>query len=124
MKELSIELTGAPGFRCGDEIRGTVSWVFTKRPKAVFIRLFWRTSGKGSRDMGIDQEFCYEMPELTGTREFSFISPTAPYSFSGRLISILWAIEAGTTGKEEPALIEIEISPTGKEILLENQGSQ
>ncbi len=122
MKELEIKLTEGNSFRCGDEIKGVVSWALKKRPDTVFIRLFWYTSGKGTRDIGIEKEIKYDMPKTNETKEFRFKAPASPYSFSGRLISIIWAIEASTTrGKVDPALIELEISPTGKEILLDHK---
>ncbi len=119
MSKLEIRLTEAGSFRSGDEIKGSVSWDFENSPESIFVRLFWYTSGKGSRDVGIEKEIKFDRPDPRETRSFSFKAPSSPYSFSGRLISIIWAIEALAPDTGDTSLIEFEISPTGREISLD-----
>ena len=54
----------------------------------------------------------------TGNRPFRFQLPDAPYSFSGKLISLIWAIEAVAEGIKEAARYEFVLAPEGREIEL------
>ena len=57
------------------------------------MRLFWYTRGKGTEDVGLVDTVAFPNPQTTDQRTFRFALPEAPYSFSGKLISIIWAIE-------------------------------
>jgi hypothetical protein len=56
---------------------------------------------------------------LTGRGGFRFKLPDSPYSFSGKLVSLAWAIEAVAQPGERSARAEIVIAPGGKEVRLE-----
>ena len=60
----------------------------------------------------------FDNPGSLGQRDFTFVLPPAPFSFSGKLISIIWAIEATAYPSEQTAIQEITVSPTGKELIL------
>ena len=122
MKKIEINLNDMAQFRCGDEIRGTVSWNLESKPERIFVRLFWYTSGKGTMDVGIKDEFVIENPGFSNIQNFNFKAPSSPYSFSGRLISIIWAVEALTSDKKHTESVQLEISPTGREIVLGPNG--
>ena len=121
MSKLTLNLNGKQNYRCGEEIKGSISWDLENSFETIVIRLFWYTSGKGTRDIGIEKEIIVESQNLSDTRAFNFIAPSSVYSFSGRLISIVWAIEAIVSDNGETALEHIEISPTGNEIVIEQK---
>lgn len=108
----------ADGYRQGDEIAGTVRWELEEVPKSVELQLFWFTSGKGTEDIQIADTIYLENPLMQEERDFSFICPEGPYSFSGSLISLQWAIEAIVEPSEETSRKVIVISHTGNEVEL------
>jgi hypothetical protein len=113
---------GVTAFRPGDEVAGTVRWRLDQPPRSLDLRLFWYTQGKGDQDVGVVENLPFAEPGLEGSRSFRFRLPAGPFSFSGKLISLLWAIEAvaETTGTQAERC-EIIVSPTGREILLPPQ---
>ena len=124
MSWLRIETRdGVTAFRPGDEVEGTVRWRLDQPPRSLELRLFWYTQGKGDQDVGVVENLPLAEPGLEGSRSFLFHLPAGPFSFSGKLISLLWAIEAvSETGAGTQAeRCEIIVSPTGREILLQPQ---
>ena len=105
-------------FRPGEEVSGAVGWTLDKQPKSAEVRLFWYTAGKGTRDVGVVATRKLEAPKPNDERAFSFKLPEAPYSFSGSLISLIWAIELVVEPGGLSERVEITVSPTGEEILL------
>lgn len=79
-------------------------------------RLFWYTRGKGTQDVVVVQEETFPAPGAQDERKFSFRLPAGPYSFSGRLISLLWAVEVVVQPGDESGRTEFTVSPTGDEI--------
>jgi hypothetical protein len=102
----------------GERISGVLNWNLTKPPVMIDIDLLWYTEGKGDRDSGVVDKKTINDPPMTGSEEFSFIAPEAPYSFSGRLISLIWAVEATTKKGKESHSVNITISHSGEEVLL------
>ena len=105
----------------GDTIRGKVSWQTTtgEAPAgAVELRLFYYTSGKGTRDVAIVDSIAFDLPAASDQRDFEFKLPEGPYSFSGKLVSLIWGLElqVGDGGAVEG--IDLTVSPTGEEINL------
>jgi hypothetical protein len=109
---------GYTAFRPGDVVEGTVSWQLEPGPKEIEARLFWYTRGKGDQDVGIVETLPYADPAPADRRPFRFRLPRGPFSFSGKLISLAWAIEAVAQPGEEAGRVEITVSPTGDEIRL------
>lgn len=102
-------------FGAGEEISGEVSWSRSSAPREVAVRLFWFTRGKGDRDSETVLEHVVESPLAEDQRSFFFIAPSAPPSFSGKLISLLWAVELVIDGKGE-SVSELVIGPNGLEV--------
>jgi hypothetical protein len=116
---VTIETTdGRRAFRPGDRIEGTASWYLERQPGSVELRLFWYTQGKGTQDVEIVQTVPFESPGAVDSRAFSVELPVAPYSFSGKLISLIWALEVVAEPGGETGRLELTVSPTGVEILL------
>ena len=111
---------GQTSFEPGEEIRGTATWDLAEPPERLEVRLFWYTEGKGDRDVGIVETERLDATSTAGEREFTFSGPEAPLSFSGALISLIWAVEVVALPGEEAGRQLIVISHSGEEIRLES----
>ncbi len=103
-------------FRPGEKLEGAVIWELEKAPEMAELRLVWSTRGKGSEDSELVSAVTFDTPQAGDTRDFSIVLPTAPYSFSGRLISLIWALEL-VLGKEFERT-EIVVAPEAREVEL------
>jgi hypothetical protein len=118
MNNLEIQIEeNKENFKPGEEIRGSVLWSFDNAPAPLELSLFWCTQGKGTQDAGVVETIAVENAGASGQKEFKFIAPAGPYSFSGKLISIIWAIELATTKGSDSLRKEITISPSGQKII-------
>lgn len=107
-----------PCFFPRENIFGEASWSIAKEPRRAEIRLFWYTKGKGDKDVQIVDKIELENIEKYDKKTFSFTLPDSPYSFSGKLISLIWAIEIVFFPTKESEILEFTMSSTGKEIAL------
>ncbi len=92
-------------------------WSLPSAPKSLEIRLFWFTRGKGTEDVGVVATERVPGAGGNGEHRVRFTLPDAPYSFSGSLISLIWAVEL--VADETAARWEFVLAPEGREILLE-----
>jgi len=106
-------------FRPGDEIIGAVGWQLDQPAKAIEVRLFWYTKGKGTEDARVLDTIRFDQPATEGAESFRFTAPAEPYSFSGKLISLIWALELVVEPGNKSARLDLTISPTGAEITLQ-----
>lgn len=100
----------------GEPITGSVAWDLDQAPEGITVRLLWHTSGKGSRDMGVVGEQTWELVSSGGQEPFSFPGIDGPYSFSGRLITVSWVVEAVTQGTDLHTEVPFSLSPSGEEV--------
>jgi len=107
---------GVTSFRPGDEVAGRAWWQLDRPPGEVVARLFWYTRGKGTQDVVVVQEETFPAPGGQDQRKFSFRLPEGPFSFSGQLISLIWAVEVVAQPGDDSGRVEIVVSPTGDEI--------
>ena len=107
---------GGTWFKPGERVDGTASWHLDADAEALELRLFWYTSGKGSQDVGIVRVLRTERPDTSGFREFSIRVPEAPYSFSGKLITLAWGIELVAVPSGETERLDILIGPRPVEV--------
>jgi hypothetical protein len=120
MNELSIELKeDRNGFEPGERLEGSVTWSVDQAPQRAELRLFWFTRGKGTEDAGVVQTVQFDRPAPYETRSFEFKLPDAPYSFSGKLISLVWALELVVDPGKQVVRREIEVGPGRREVKLE-----
>ena len=91
-------------------------WSLPSMPQSLEARLFWFTRGKGTEDVGVVATEVVPAPGAQGTHRVRFTLPEAPYSFSGRLISLIWAVEL--VADKTAARWEFVLAPEGREILL------
>jgi hypothetical protein len=119
MAELNVSLAdGRNAFVPGEQVRGVCSWDLDREAGAVEVRLFWHTEGKGTTDVAIADGARFEAAGLRGQHEFAFRLPEGPYSFSGKLISLMWGLEGVVEPKGPAHAVEIVVSPTRREVLL------
>jgi hypothetical protein len=106
-------------YRPGEELRGVVAWDLPAPPKGMEVRLFWYTRGKGTQDVKVAKIDRFDPVTARGRHDFRFVLPDSPYSFSGKLISLIWAIEAIAEPGNVTARLDLVIAPDAKEIVLD-----
>ena len=102
-----------------ETVKGTIQWNLDTNPHFLELSLFWYTAGKGTRDVGVANSRKFDEPGAFGQEEFAFDLLDGPYSFSGRLISLIWAIGLTCSPGGESVRREFMLSPTGHEVLLD-----
>ncbi len=107
-----------PGYFPGDPLTVRVRWEIDPEPPRLLLRLFWRTEGRGSTDSAAVEEQTLPQPGSAGERDLTFILPSAPPSFSGSLVSLLWAVEVLAEKTKHQAHVDFVVSPTGEPLLL------
>ncbi len=116
---IQIHLDGNPAHEPGTEVRGRATWQsLNRQSKSVLISLLWHTEGKGTEDVAIIEQIKVEGPSAAGSREFAFVLPNFPWSFSGTLLSLVWAIEASLEPAGEVARVDIVSAPGTEEVQL------
>ena len=122
MSELEIRTRGDNnGFLPGEELAGEVLWKSDSDPGPVELRLFWHTEGKGTRDVKVVETLSFSVPNRQDRRDFSFRLPDSPYSFSGKLVSVVWALELVLLSSGETERLEIVVSPNRTEVALAHE---
>jgi len=114
-----LEITADGGdtwVRPGGRLTGTATWELVDDVDAIEIRLFWYTSGKGTRDVGLVDERRIERPDRHGSRTFSFQIPDGPLSFTGKLITLSWAVELVALPSEDSGRLDILVGPRPVEV--------
>jgi len=119
MDKLSIAIReDKTAFAPGETVEGAIQWNLDAPPRRLKLSLFWYTSGKGTRDVGVTETLKIDAPGAFGSRDFAFSLPDGPYSFSGKLISLIWAVELTCSPGSDTVRKEITLSPSGSEIVL------
>ncbi|HBL29737.1 MAG TPA: hypothetical protein DD490_23115 [Acidobacteria bacterium] len=109
---------GSTSFRPGDLVEGTVRWQGAEPPEGVELRLFWYTEGRGDQDLEVVETIPFANPGAHDRRSFRLRLPEGPYSFSGKLITLAWALEAVAQPGDRAGNLPLVVSPTGRELLL------
>lgn len=107
-----IELQDGGTFRPGETLRGRVLNI-PDGPGTAELRLFWHTRGRGTEDLEV-----IGSKVLRSNDEFQFKLPLGPPSFSGNLVSVVWALELVDADGEAIDSCEFIMSPTGSVLLL------
>jgi hypothetical protein len=120
MSELKLEFeNGNTHVHPGETIRGVASWKLDQHAALIDLRLFWYTEGKGTQDVTVINTITLDHPQQEQSYAFQFALPQSPYSFSGKLISLIWAIEMVVRPGKESARQTFTMSATGEEIELQ-----
>ncbi len=101
-------------------VDGTAAWQLEMSPSEsstdLELNLFYYTTGRGDQDLRIVQSLPLVNRPVQGSQHFSFTLPSSPYSFSGKLISLIWAVEL--VCGDDAARVEFVMAPGGREIRL------
>ena len=117
--QLSISIDGGrTAFSPGETLRGSAFWNLPTAPRSLEVRLFWFTRGKGTMDVRMIERVAIENPTQQGHRAFQFRLPVEPPSFSGNLISLIWALELVAEPGDRSQRTELVVAPGGQEIQL------
>ncbi len=108
-------------FEVGELIEVTVSWSLDSPADSVELRLLWNTVGKGDRNLSVEKSWKYDQPMMSDEVTETIRLPEAPYSFSGKLVSLVWAFELIALPGGDSIRREIVISPDAQEIFLHSQ---
>ena len=122
MSELKIDIGPTSGFSPGDILKGRASWFSDEPLTSLELRLFWYTQGKGTQDVAIVETETFTNLGRQGERDFQFTLPSSPYSCSGKLLSIVWALELISQPGDVTTRHGLTIAPGGTERII-NTGS-
>ena len=102
----------------GATLTAALHWNLDSAPHAISVSILWYTEGKGDEDSAVVKREVFTDPGQTGTQTVRLELPRFPYSFSGKLIQLIWAIEAVVDDKHPVARTPIIIAPHAREISL------
>ncbi len=115
----SIELDNREaGFKPGEKLSGVAEWKIPSLLSPLELKVLWFTRGKGSLDTRVVAWKRFSKPEISGREKFCFILPSGPYTFSGKLISLVWGIEIVQLNTPVFFRKEFVLSPDRTELLL------
>lgn len=105
-------------FQPGDVIPIQVNWDVSTTCD-IEVDLCWSTKGRGTTDkFYAENQVIHLQGKPKGSKDLGFQAPIGPYSFSGKLISLVWSIEATRKSDDEYGALEIIIAPQKKELIL------
>ena len=107
-----------PALAPGEKLRGQIGWEKSETPEKVELRLFHFTKGRGTRDVAIVDTQIWTSPGSSGVQDFSFELPPGPYTFSGKLVAMVWALELVLHPSGFTDRVEFIYSPDWREIEL------
>lgn len=117
--QLAVFLPGnRAAFEPGAMIDVTVLWALPRAPDSLEVRLFWTTRGKGTEDLEVVASERIP-PAAAGEHVWRLTLPAGPWSFSGKLISLVWALEAVAREPAAVATCEFVIAPDARELRLD-----
>ena len=105
----------------GETVELSAMWALGKLPRVLEARLFWFTRGKGTEDLEVVATQPAPTVSQAGEHTFRFTLPEGPWSFSGKLISLLWAVEL--VADDQSARWEFTLAPGGREVRLHPDGT-
>jgi hypothetical protein len=118
---LTIDIEGGRrNFSPAETLAGRVSWTVDFDPKSVELRLFWYTAGKGTQNVGLVTTMPFGTPVRSDRRDFRLNLPEEPFSCSGSLVSIVWALELIVEPAGRTERVEFTMAPGGTEVILAN----
>jgi len=120
MGELTIEtVDGKTRFEPGETVEMLVGWNLEVQPEAIEVRAAWKTAGMGTQDMSVVRTERVDHPKAMDGRRLLLELPREPYSFSGKLISLVWFLDVVALPSGEGRHVEITIAPGGREVVLD-----
>jgi hypothetical protein len=107
---------GRTAYLPADTVAGNLRWALDRPAECIQLQLFWTTRGKGIVDTRVVDSLAIEDPQAQGERPFALRLPAAPYSFSGKLVSVVWSLRAQARPGGLETQLNITVSPSGHEI--------
>ena len=89
MTDLSLDLAGRSAFEPGQTVPVTAKWNLQTPLDAVELRVVWNTAGRGDVDLQIAEAVRIESSHPSDTRQMTLTLPRQPYSYSGKLVSLV-----------------------------------
>lgn len=121
MSWLSIGLREGEAIQPGGRVRGTAAWMLDSPPRSVTLHLLWHTEGKGTLD--VEVVATRELGDAgEGSADFDLLVPVGPWSFSGRLVSLLWQLELVAEPDLGVERVTLVVAPGGREVRLHGAG--
>ena len=119
MDKISIKLKdGKISYHPGEKILGELEWDLTQEVQDIAINIFWYSEGIGEQDSEIAETEIIKSPIKSDKQSFEMELPMAPYTYSGNITSLKWAIEATTLEDKVKDIKEFSMTPGNKEIVL------
>ena len=119
MSQIEVQLEQR-AYEPGEMVRGQVTWqAVDSPPEQLLITLLWYTEGKGTEDAEVHARTTIDHPRTQGSQSFDMRLPDFPWSFSGELISLIWAVEASLEPKGEVGRTDLIAAPGGVEVILQ-----
>jgi hypothetical protein len=119
VRDLVVQLEGGrAAYEPGDVLEGSASWDLGFAPAGLEVRLYWKTSGKGTTDVAIVEVVHLSAGAARGRQPFRFRLPQQPYSFSGRLIALTWGIEVVVEPGRSSQHLELVMAPGRRAVIL------
>ncbi len=119
MSDVRLQIPdGRNAFEPFEEIQVNAAWKLDSPVRWLELRLTWYTRGKGTADVQVVATHRLDKPHVEGSYLWNLRLPAAPYSFSGKLISLVWTLEIVDDTEELSARQDIVIAPLSREILL------
>jgi hypothetical protein len=120
MNQLQIHTPeGRTNFEPGAEVEVALAWDLEAAPQSLELRLVWNTAGKGTTDLSVVRSYPIDSPAPRDSQQLTISLPTSPYSFSGQLVSLVWALELVALPGMQATRQEIILAPAGREVVLQ-----
>ena len=107
---------GQTAFEPGARLAGVAAWSAPAAPRGIELRLSWAMNGRGGRDFKIAETIPLPAPAAAERRPFILTLPEGPYSFRGRLVTLVWTLELVASPGEEKAHVDLVVAP-GRETI-------
>jgi hypothetical protein len=118
LTDLTIRLQDGAAVEPGARVRVAVAWTADDEPERLELCLLWRTLGKGTQDVELVRTLALERPGRAGEHVFELDLPDYPWSFSGKLVTLEWTLEALLEPGDAVARETLVLAPGAAEIRL------
>jgi len=97
----------------GETVKAEVTWQDEEGAEELEVSVLWSTRGRGDEDKDVVATESIHAPGSSGSRRVEFDLPQGPWSYRGKMIEIVWQVDAviWPSGLESQA--DLVLSPTG-----------
>jgi hypothetical protein len=118
MSKLTLELIDASrAFEPGASIGVDAAWDLDAQPSAIELRVVWNTWGRGTQDFRVVDTLSIDASQCDRKR-IPLTLPRGPYSFVGRFVSLIWALELVILPSQDSTRLTITIGPQERAVYL------